>query len=263
MYHSTSSGCLHELLVIMFSIKKKQQLSVPSSFSVGEAGDGSSAAISENAAVTSHAGQVFLQSEATSLSLSLKEEGNKFAETGDWSKALNCWKRAIDSDSENFLLYELSAQAYLSLGMTMLAITAAEKCVDLNPNWSEGFQTLGRAQRELGELGMSLESYKRARALATSDNAEINVELEEVEGLCRQLSAIRAEKMKAVDGCTNMADKEACTCIYHLAQRIPAANRPIIVPVTMAAPPVQGQNKSDTAAEDSDAAEGEMQGIES
>ena len=48
--------------------------------------------------------------------------------------------------------FTLHLQAFLQLSEVYPAVKAARKCVELNPRWWVGFQTLGRAQLALGEV---------------------------------------------------------------------------------------------------------------
>ena len=60
------------------------------------------------------------------------------------------------------------------------AVKYAMKSLDVKPEWCEGHVTLARAQREMGEVNLSLESYKKAIALldeATSLNENEKEEL--------------------------------------------------------------------------------------
>jgi len=50
------------------------------------------------------------------------------------------------------VLYELQAQCFLELDMVFEAVRAAEIAVQKEPSFGEGYQTLGRAQMNLGEV---------------------------------------------------------------------------------------------------------------
>ena len=39
------------------------------------------------------------------------------------------------------------------------------KCIELSPNWCEGYITLARGQREMGEVTLSISSYQKAISL--------------------------------------------------------------------------------------------------
>ncbi len=148
----------------------------------------------------------------------LKEMGCSLAESGDFGGALNLWLQAVRVEPDNSFLYELIAQGYMQIDKLMVATFYAENAVKLNPTWDEGMLTLARCQREMGELELSLSTFRKA-CLLNPDNVEIRNELREVEGLVEQLLVKRAEKKLAVDRSETDAEKEANLCIYHLSAR--------------------------------------------
>lgn len=157
-------------------------------------------------------------------STALKDCGTISAEEGNYDKAASYWARAIAIEPSNYYLHELLAQAYLNLDMLLPAVASATKAVELNPVWAEGVQTLARAQRELGELGMSLESYRNAVSLDPG-NAEMLEEMKEVEELCAKLTEIRRTKLEIANASANLVEQEANLCLYHLSARVPASVR--------------------------------------
>jgi hypothetical protein len=122
------------------------------------------------------------------------------------------------------LLYELVSQAMLQFDdMFLTAIQYAEKTVALAPNWSEGYVTLGRAQREFGEPEAALQSFKTALSLDTS-NTEIISEISELELICSRIKASiqqqRSEICKCAGDNSNENENEAALCILHLKSRV-------------------------------------------
>jgi len=105
----------------------------------------------------------------------LKTRGEKLAEQGQLEQALSCWSAALALNPQDFEIYEMQAQVLLELKEDFKAIKAAEKCVLLAPNFVYGYLTLGRAQINLGELEMALETFKKATQF--SANEEIEEEL--------------------------------------------------------------------------------------
>lgn len=70
------------------------------------------------------------------------------------------------------------------------ALKYAEKCVSINPNWCEGYVTLARSQREMGEVILAIQSYEtaislldRASNLSEEDKNEVRQEKRELEQL--------------------------------------------------------------------------------
>jgi tetratricopeptide (TPR) repeat protein len=221
-------------------MKKRQPLKVPAGFTVvsddDNCQDGSSASGVSSTVFSNLAARI----EAVEL---LKNQGLINAEEGDHQSALNCWRRALNIDSENHVLHELMAQAYLSLDMLVPAVVSAERSVELCSTWSEGLQTLGRCQREMGELGFSLESYRKACALDKDHNTEMIAEYNEVAALCNALTEIRTAKMNAVESSANLAEQEANLCMYHLSARQGTRVAPVLtISVTPTDAAARGDN---------------------
>eukprot|EP00731_Ephydatia_muelleri_P018031 Em0011g71a len=56
----------------------------------------------------------------------------------------------------------MKAQVLLQLDEVFPAVKCAERAVELNPTWSIGRQTLGRAQLGFGEVEMALINFEKA-----------------------------------------------------------------------------------------------------
>ena len=69
-------------------------------------------------------------------------------------------------------VFEMKAQALLSLHEWVPSISCCSECVRLQPTWWVGHQTLGRAQMGLGEVAMAVRSFERALHLQP-DNEEL------------------------------------------------------------------------------------------
>lgn len=119
----------------------------------------------------------------------LKDEGNALAEGGDLRAALSKWDNAVTLDANNAVLQELRSQAFLGLGEWWPAVQAAERATMIDPEFGEGWVTLGRAQLNLGEFGMAIASFERATSLV---GAVVAAEL----GVPADLEQARALKIK-------------------------------------------------------------------
>lgn len=105
-----------------------------------------------------------MQARKTAVSR-LKDEGNDLAESGNLRAALGKWDSALSLEPTNAVLQELRAQAFLGLEEWWPAVQAAEQATGLDPEFGEGWITLGRAQLNLGEFGMAIASFERGTAL--------------------------------------------------------------------------------------------------
>ena len=70
------------------------------------------------------------------------------------------------------------------------AVKYALKSLDVKPEWCEGHVTLARAQREMGEVSLSLESYKKAITLLDEATSLNESEKEEVRQESKELNQL-------------------------------------------------------------------------
>ena len=97
---------------------------------------------------------------------SLQTQGNVYASNGEFSKALTCFDSALRLIESNNIygqanLHELRAQVLLAIDEDFRAILAAKEATNLRPDWGDGWLTLGRAQLNLGEPSMAIESFEK------------------------------------------------------------------------------------------------------
>ncbi|KAM6903091.1 tetratricopeptide repeat protein 33 [Xenentodon cancila] len=100
----------------------------------------------------------------------LKDEGAQLAEQGRHWEAIKKWDEAIHLTPDNPQLYEMKSQVLTILHEVFPAVKAAEMAVKLHPLWWEGWQTLGRAQLNLGEVDLAVRSFQVAIHLCPSEN---------------------------------------------------------------------------------------------
>uniref|UniRef100_A0A8C6SE40 Tetratricopeptide repeat domain 33 n=1 Tax=Neogobius melanostomus TaxID=47308 RepID=A0A8C6SE40_9GOBI len=99
----------------------------------------------------------------------LKDEGSLLAEEGRHWEAIKKWDDAIQLTPENASLYEMKSQVLTILHEVFPAVKAAEMAVKLRPVWWEAWQTLGRAQLNLGEVDLAVRSFQIAIHLCPSE----------------------------------------------------------------------------------------------
>ncbi|XP_029372385.1 tetratricopeptide repeat protein 33 [Echeneis naucrates] len=99
----------------------------------------------------------------------LKDEGALLAEEGRHWEAIKKWDEAIQLTPDNPLLYEMKSQVLTILQEVFPAVKAAEMAVKYRPLWWEGWQTLGRAQLNLGEVDLAVRSFQVAIHLCPSE----------------------------------------------------------------------------------------------
>jgi len=99
----------------------------------------------------------------------LKQEGILLAEQGKYWQAINRWDNALSLDSSDETVFEMKAQAQINLHEWIPAISSAQQCINIKPNWYIGHQTLGRAQMGLGEVQLAVKSFQKAVHLNPDD----------------------------------------------------------------------------------------------
>ncbi|XP_070845893.1 tetratricopeptide repeat protein 33 isoform X1 [Chaetodon trifascialis] len=112
-----------------------------------------------------------LLDDCTTKSERLKGEGAELAEHGRHWEAIKKWDEAIQLTPENPVLYEMKSQVLTILQEVFPAVTAAEMAVKFRPLWWEGWQTLGRAQLNMGEVDLAVRSFQVAIHLWPSESA--------------------------------------------------------------------------------------------
>ncbi|XP_031173689.1 tetratricopeptide repeat protein 33 isoform X1 [Sander lucioperca] len=108
----------------------------------------------------------------------LKDEGAMLAEHGRHWEAIKKLDEAIQLTPDNPLLYEMKSQVLTILQEVFPAVKAAEMAVKFRPLWWEGWQTLGRAQLNLGEVDLAVRSFQVAIHLCPSERSLWQEDLE-------------------------------------------------------------------------------------
>ena len=150
--------------------------------------------------------------------ITLKEKGCSLAQEGNMSAAISTFKHCISLNPDLFEIYEMLAQAYLSQEKFMLAVKSCEKAILLAPSWAPGYVTLARAQREMGEIRLSLQNFQRAKVLCPND-IELIEEVADMEGIVRKAENIWSAYESKISGSKDSDEEEANRCIYNLAHR--------------------------------------------
>ena len=116
------------------------------------------------------------------LARRLEAQGCVLAEAGRFHEARERLDEAVRRDPQSATAHEALAQVLLEQGLVFEAVRAAESACECRPAWAVACLTLGRAQRNLGELRLALGScdaaLHRATAAATAADADADVEEE-------------------------------------------------------------------------------------
>eukprot|EP00747_Dinoflagellata_sp_TGD_P198853 gnl/TRDRNA2_/TRDRNA2_71970_c0_seq4.p1 gnl/TRDRNA2_/TRDRNA2_71970_c0~~gnl/TRDRNA2_/TRDRNA2_71970_c0_seq4.p1 ORF type:complete len:272 (+),score=57.55 gnl/TRDRNA2_/TRDRNA2_71970_c0_seq4:24-839(+) len=108
------------------------------------------------------------------------QEAQCLAGKEQYIQALSLFHKVLDGfaekPAEQAMIYEQIGQVCLNINHWLDAAKAAQKAVELRPDWVYGHFTLGRALLEFGELVRAVEALQNASALAPHDE-EIREEL--------------------------------------------------------------------------------------
>jgi hypothetical protein len=131
--------------------------------------------------------------------------------------ALNKFRGADESDAS---VHEMRAQCLLELDDPLLAAKEAHIAVDMSPNCALFYWTLGRCQREVGDVKLSLISYDTALELDSSSKMCLD-ERNEVLEIVRQLRLVEKESLdELVSSCASVEEEEVIRCKMHLLHRV-------------------------------------------
>ena len=72
--------------------------------------------------------------------MSFKEQGTEAFKVKDYDKAVELYSKATEETPTDHTIYGNRAAAYHQMGKYDEAMTDAEKCIELKPDWSKGYQ---------------------------------------------------------------------------------------------------------------------------
>eukprot|EP00899_Mesostigma_viride_P007856 jgi/Mesvir1/17071/Mv15258-RA.1 len=102
----------------------------------------------------------------------LREQGNTLFKEGHFLKAAAVYTKAIQEDPENATLYSNRCAALIKLNKLTKAMTDADKCIELKPQWEKGYFRKGCILEALGKNDEALQAFKLA-ADTNPENAEV------------------------------------------------------------------------------------------
>nr|CAB3267339.1 tetratricopeptide repeat protein 33 [Phallusia mammillata] len=127
--------------------------------------------ISDNAAMRENRQTKRSCASSVEKSKSLKEEGIFLAENNNLNEAIMRWSEAIAITPNDERLFEMQSQVFMLMEKDFQAAQQAEKATQLKKNWWIGWQTLGRAQMNLGHIQLAVKNFSRALHLNPLDNS--------------------------------------------------------------------------------------------
>ena len=122
-----------------------------------------------------------------------KKKGNDYFSAGNFDQAAKQFTLAIRLTPNNHVLFSNRSAAYASLGKATEALSDAEKCVKLKPDWAKGYSRLGAAQVLCGRYKEAMKAY-RAGLEVEPENAGLLKGLADLKAQLRKGEAPDAQK---------------------------------------------------------------------
>lgn len=98
-----------------------------------------------------------------------KERGNMAFQASDFPAAVTHYSMAIRLDKRNHVLWSNRSAAHAGAGRYDLALTDAERCVQLAPAWGKGHARKGAALVGLGQCAEGVKAYAAGTSKQASD----------------------------------------------------------------------------------------------
>jgi len=95
----------------------------------------------------------------------LKAKGNAAFGKKDFKTAIEWYSKAIAEYDQDHTYFSNRSASYLQLGQRDEALSDAQKCVNLKPDWMKGHYRMGQALFELGRFADALAAYNAALRL--------------------------------------------------------------------------------------------------
>jgi stress-induced-phosphoprotein 1 len=98
-----------------------------------------------------------------------KAAGNAALKAGNLSEAIDQYTKAINADGTNHVYYSNRSAAYLQKGDANNALSDAQACIGLNPNFAKGYSRKGAALHALKRYNDSISAYNEGLAKFPQD----------------------------------------------------------------------------------------------
>jgi len=108
-----------------------------------------------------------------------KAQGNAALQAGKISEAIEFYTKAINADGSNHVYYSNRSAAYLKKGDATNALSDAESCLGLNPEFAKGYSRKGAALHGLKRFNDSITAYENGLTKFPADKG-LKSGLEEV-----------------------------------------------------------------------------------
>ena len=113
-----------------------------------------------------------------------KELGNKAFSEKDYPKAVEHFSDAIKESPSDHTLYSNRSASYLNMGKAQLALSDADRCIEIKADWDRGHQRRAMALQNLGRFDDAIATFEQGLKL-NPENAQIKQGLDQ----CRKEKA--------------------------------------------------------------------------
>ena len=91
---------------------------------------------------------------------SFKDQGNAAFRTKDYESAINFYSQAVEQTPNDHTILGNRSAAYYQLKKYDEALADADKCIEIMPDWSKGYQRKGMAMQAQGKLDEAITLYE-------------------------------------------------------------------------------------------------------
>jgi tetratricopeptide (TPR) repeat protein len=99
------------------------------------------------------------------LASKFKEAGNLAFKEGNNNEAIDLYTKAIDLNPDDHVYYSNRSAAHMKMSNISKALKDAQRCVELQPEWSKGYNRLGVAQQGLKRFEQAAASFNKGLEL--------------------------------------------------------------------------------------------------
>lgn len=90
-----------------------------------------------------------------------KEQGNEQFKLKNFDKAIEFYTQAIEANPADHTIYGNRSASFHNLKKFDEALVDAEKCIEIKPDWSKGYQRKAMALHGKGELEKAMRFYDK------------------------------------------------------------------------------------------------------
>lgn len=89
-----------------------------------------------------------------------KDQGNAAFKQKDFEAAIGFYSQALDETPDEHTIIGNRSAAFYSLKKYDQALADAQKCIDIKPDWSKGYQRKAMALQAQGDIDEAIVQYK-------------------------------------------------------------------------------------------------------